>query len=190
MDYGQLKNKMRADAIGEQEAKFFEMTRKGQLAGAGKDAPGSPFGPVSTAPSQTVTGAAQVESFEGSGGYKYGMLPDGAFVILKSGRGFRPGTVVKPGMKGFDAIKREFEDVKAEPENTRALRRAATRRGDAMDRLAADFVSKGMPADEAREMARRGLAGGYGNIGFADAVEVGLAPKSSGARVAALSSKK
>jgi hypothetical protein len=113
MDYNQIKNKMKGEALDEQEAKFYEMTSKGKLAGTGKDAPGSPFGMVSSAPSQTTTGAAQGESFEGSGGYKYGMLPDGAFVILKSGRGAAAGTVVKPGMRGFNAIKSEFEAVKA-----------------------------------------------------------------------------
>lgn len=116
MDYNQLKSKMKGEAVAEQEDKFFEMTSKGQLAGTGSDfktSQANPYGPVSTAPSQTVTGAAQGERFSGKGGYEYGLLPDGAFVILKSGRGAAPGTVVKPGMKGYDAIKSEFEMVKA-----------------------------------------------------------------------------
>ena len=115
MDYNQIKNKMKGEAIAEQEDKFYEMTRKGQLAGTGKE---NPFGTVSSAPSQTITGAKQAlgesgTTFTGSGGYEYGANADGSFMILKSGRGATPGTVVKPGMKGYDAIKKEFEAVKS-----------------------------------------------------------------------------
>lgn len=119
MDYNALKNKMKGEAFAEQEDKFYEMTGKGKLAGMGKEkSPGSPFGPVSNAPSKTVTGAKQETSpsgktFTGKGGYEYGANADGSFMILKSGRGAAPGTVVKEGMKGYDAIKQEFEGAKA-----------------------------------------------------------------------------
>ena len=102
MSYKDAMRAAKDEAIAEQTGKFYEMAPKA-----------SPFGEVSTAPSQTVTGAAQGERFSGSGGYEYGQLPDGSFVILKSGRGAAPGTVVKEGMRGYDAIKQEFEDVKA-----------------------------------------------------------------------------
>lgn len=115
MNYTELKNKMRADGIAEQEAKFNEMTTKGRLAGTGSE---SPWGEVATAPSQTVTGAMQSldpsgKSFEGSGGYEYGQLADGSFMILKSGRGHLPGSIVKPGMRGYKEIQNEFENAKA-----------------------------------------------------------------------------
>jgi len=193
MDYNQLKGKMRAEALGEQEAKFNEMTSKGRLAGTGKDAPGSPWGEVSSAPSQTVTGAAQPlgasgKTFTGSGGYEYGLLPSGEFMILKSGKGYDPGTVVKPGMKGFNAIKQEFENAKAgrpvttkprssapkssprgvkatgigEAEDTKLLRKSAMRRQESRERLTRDLMQKGMPLDEAKEFAKRFRApGGY-----------------------------
>lgn len=104
MSYKDAMRAAKEEAIAEQTGKFYEMAPK-----SSEDI----WGPVSTAPNQTVTGAAQGERFSGSGGYEYGQLPDGAFVILKSGRGAAPGTVVKPGMKGYDAIKSEFEMVKA-----------------------------------------------------------------------------
>jgi len=149
MDYNQLKNKMKGEALGEQEAKFYEMTSKGQLAGMGKDAPGSPFGTVSSAPTQTVTGAAQGESFEGSGGYKYGMLPNGDFVILKSGRGAAAGTVVKPDMKGYNDIKKEFEAVKAGRPLTTKPRSAAPK---AESRAPARSVAAAAEAPRGRGM--------------------------------------
>lgn len=121
--YGELKSKMRDEALAEQTGKFYEMAPKSS----------DVWGPVSAAPSQTVTGAAQGASFSGSGGYEYGQLPDGAFVILKSGRGAAPGTVVKPGMKGYNEIKNEFEMVKAgkpipeKPRSASAPKPAATK---------------------------------------------------------------
>lgn len=107
MSYRDALRAKKDEAIAEQEDKFYEMAPKS-----------SPFGEVSTAPSQTVTGAKQAlgesgQTFMGSGGYEYGANADGSFMILKSGRGAAPGTVVMPGMKGYEDIKKEFEDVKA-----------------------------------------------------------------------------
>jgi hypothetical protein len=205
MDYNQLKNKMKGEALGEQEAKFYEMASKGQLAGTGKDAPGSPFGPVSNAPSKTVTGAKQAlgesgTAFTGSGGYEYGQLADGGFIILKSGRGAAAGTVVKPGMKGYNAIKQEFEAAKAgrplsskpsrgvkvtdlgipdqvEAPDTKLLRKAAMRRQEGRERLTRDLTQKGMPLEEAQEFAKRFLRPGGNDSGEPEVADTRMARK-------------
>lgn len=193
MDYNQLKSKMKGDAVAEQEDKFYEMTSKGQRAGTGSDfktAQANPFGQVSSAPASVSAPAKQGERFSGRGGYEYGLLPDGAFVILKSGRGAAPGTIVKEGMKGYKEIKQEFEDMKAgkpvsskprsvapktssrgvkvtdigltstEDPDTKLLRQSAMRRQDSRERLTRDFVQKGMPLAEAQEFAKRMRAPG------------------------------
>lgn len=134
MDYNQLKSKMKGEAVAEQEDKFFEMAPKSS----------DVWGPVSTAPSQTVTGAAQGERFSGKGGYEYGLLPDGAFVILKSGRGAAPGTVVKEGMRGYKEIKQEFEDMKAGKPVSSKPRSAAPKSAPA--KSAAPAAPKAEPA--------------------------------------------
>jgi len=103
MSYKDAMRAAKDEAIAEQTGKFYEMAPKSS----------NVWGPVSTAPAFTAEPAKQVERFSGKGGYEYGQLPDGSFVILKSGRGAAPGTVVKEGTRGYDAIKQEFEDVKA-----------------------------------------------------------------------------
>jgi hypothetical protein len=116
MSYKDAMRAKKDEAIAEQEGQFYAMTRKGQLAGTGSDfktAQANPYGPVSTAPASVSEPAKQVERFSGKGGYEYGQLPDGSFMILKSGRGAAPGTVVKEGMRGYKEIKSEFEALKA-----------------------------------------------------------------------------
>jgi hypothetical protein len=52
--------------------------------------------------------------FYGSRGYVYQENPDKTFTILKSGKtGKYSGVVVKPGMKGYDEISLEIEDIRA-----------------------------------------------------------------------------
>jgi hypothetical protein len=154
MNYEEAMRAMKDEAIAEQEGKFYEMAPK-----SSEDI----WGSVSTAPSQTVTGAIQAPQeqgiFAGSGGYEYGMLKDGSFMILKSGKGFNPGSIVKPGMKGYNAIKSEFEDVMAGRRPTEKPRASAPESRSPAPKATGPAAPKAKPAkprsaDSAKESAR------------------------------------
>jgi hypothetical protein len=54
----------------------------------------------------------QIRVIDDQGGYQYGEMSDGSFKILQSPWGSQ-GIVVRPGMRGFDAIKKHAESVQA-----------------------------------------------------------------------------
>jgi acyl-coenzyme A synthetase/AMP-(fatty) acid ligase len=53
----------------------------------------------------------QVAVIDDRGGYQYGQMSDGSFKILKSPLG-GAGKIVRPGTKGYDAIKQHAESVR------------------------------------------------------------------------------
>lgn len=63
------------------------------------------------APRPSAPAARQVAVIDDKGGYKYGQMSDGSFKILSSPRG-GAGKIVRPGMKGYDAIKKHAESVR------------------------------------------------------------------------------
>jgi hypothetical protein len=67
--------------------------------------------PAARPAARPATSAKQVAVIDDRGGYQYGQMSDGSFKILSSPLG-GAGKIVRPGTKGYDAIKQHAESVR------------------------------------------------------------------------------
>ena len=67
--------------------------------------------PAARPAARPATSASQVAVIDDRGGYQYGQMSDGSFKILRSPLG-GAGKIVRPGTKGYDAIKQHAESVR------------------------------------------------------------------------------
>jgi hypothetical protein len=141
-NYDQLMRTLRIQGQDEQDRKFREMTgapklgmlalassaepmeRRSSLAGVAPTAEDERFGgagaitdvkpdvpPAARPAARPASSTKQVAVIDDRGGYQYGQMSDGSFKILKSPLG-GAGKIVRPGTKGYDAIKQHAESVR------------------------------------------------------------------------------
>lgn len=141
-EYDKLKEMYRLQGQEEQNRRFREMTgapklgalelmssatpmeRSASLAGVAPTAEDELFGdagtitdvksdvpPAARPAARPATSAKQIAVIDDRGGYQYGQMSDGSFKILRSPLG-GAGKIVRPGTKGYDAIKQHAESVR------------------------------------------------------------------------------